>query len=65
MIKGDFMGSYHFEKDNGDFGETRRIDGINKEIQNIESGGNKKRHDSDRLFSIENRHKEPPLSFSF
>ena len=65
MIKGDFMGSYHFEKDNGDFGETRRIDGINKEIQNIESGGNKKRHDSDRLFSIENRDKEPSLSFSF
>lgn len=30
------MGKYNFEKDNGNFGETRRLDTINKEVQKIE-----------------------------
>ena len=30
------MGKYNFEKDNGNFSETRRLDTINKEIKKIE-----------------------------
>ncbi len=30
------MGNYKFEKDNNNFGETRRLDTIHKEVQKIE-----------------------------
>lgn len=35
------MGKYNFEKDNGNFGETRRLDTINKEVQKIEKRARK------------------------
>lgn len=43
------MGKYNFEKDNGNFSETRRLDTINKEIKKIE-----KKRTENQDFDFEN-----------
>lgn len=43
------MGNYNFENDNKDFGETRRLDTINKEVRRIEKNLEAKKRSDDDL----------------